>query len=257
MPKNVLTQEQKERYYARSNKKRREKRAQMSPFEKEEYNSKRREKRHNMSPEERAQWLKHRSDVYQQKLADETSHVKIATYGREYNRMRWANRTPEQKLAEKERLRLKRLAFTPEQVEKEREKGREKNRLLKELVINHYSHGKNRCMSPTCEVPGGAKDIDVLNIDHINGGGRRHMAEIKANGFGGTLYAWLRRNNFPDGFQVLCYNCNNKKRIVNKENNHATTPTFVKGKFFTPKSLRKIKYVNNQLGEKESYDYSI
>ena len=31
---------------------------------------------------------------------------------------------------------------------------------------------------------------------------------------GGTkFYRWLKRNNFPEGFQVLCFNCNCGKEI--------------------------------------------
>jgi hypothetical protein len=44
---------------------------------------------------------------------------------------------------------------------------------------------------------------EFLEIDHIDGGGTKHRKEI-----GGRLYAWLRRNGFPPGFQVLCANCN-------------------------------------------------
>lgn len=246
MAKCKPTREQQDRYNANRRKKKLEKLSKMTEAEIEEaritYNRIRREKRQRMIPEKRAKWLKQRSDYYQKRLLDPNSHVKIATYGREYNRRSWAKKTPEQKLAEKERLRLNRLSMTPEQVEAIREKGRLKRRALKELVIRHYSNGKMRCMSPTCEVPGGAKDLDILNIDHINGGGKKHMRELKASGFGGYLYDWLRRMNFPSGFQVLCYNCNNKKRITNKENVHATTSNFGKKKFFTQTTKRQITY---------------
>ena len=52
-----------------------------------------------------------------------------------------------------------------------------------------------------------------LGIDHINGGGNKHRKTLSLSGkkstFGGqTVYRWLINNNFPDGFQVLCHNCN-------------------------------------------------
>jgi len=53
----------------------------------------------------------------------------------------------------------------------------------------------------------GEREISFLQIDHVNGGGRRHREEV------GNLYAWLRRNGFPEGFQTLCANCNWGKHL--------------------------------------------
>ncbi len=55
-------------------------------------------------------------------------------------------------------------------------------------------------------------NIDGLTIDHVDGGGRAHLKNIKTD-----LYVWLRRNNFPSGYQVLCMNCNWIKRVENNE----------------------------------------
>lgn len=49
----------------------------------------------------------------------------------------------------------------------------------------------------------GEERIEFLAIDHINGGGRRHRKSLSGN-----FYRWLKRNNFPEGFRVLCHNCN-------------------------------------------------
>ena len=57
----------------------------------------------------------------------------------------------------------------------------------------------------------GESDIKFLTIDHIAGGGRRHTGAIKT-----TLYAWLRREGFPKGFQTLCWNCNAAKHIYGR-----------------------------------------
>ena len=46
--------------------------------------------------------------------------------------------------------------------------------------------------------------IEFLTIDHINGGGTKHRKEV----VGGRLYDWLIKNNFPEGYQILCMNCN-------------------------------------------------
>lgn len=50
---------------------------------------------------------------------------------------------------------------------------------------------------------------EFLCIDHINGGGNIHRKKI---GDGGTsFYGWLKKNDYPVGFQVLCHNCNMSK----------------------------------------------
>ena len=48
--------------------------------------------------------------------------------------------------------------------------------------------------------------IEFLGIDHIDGGGSIHRKELTK--LGTTLYLWLRKNNYPNGYQVLCHNCN-------------------------------------------------
>ena len=78
-------------------------------------------------------------------------------------------------------------------------------------VIEHYSKGQMCCSC--C----GETIIEFLQIDHINGGGNAHRREIypkdhKAGGAGRT-YQWLINNGFPDGFQVLCANCNIGRHI--------------------------------------------
>ena len=74
---------------------------------------------------------------------------------------------------------------------------------LKMGVLGHYSH--NTFMCAHCD----HGDLDVLTIDHINGGGRQHVLQLRRDGT--FLYRWLKNNNYPDGFQVLCANCNLKK----------------------------------------------
>lgn len=48
---------------------------------------------------------------------------------------------------------------------------------------------------------------EFLSIDHIHGDGAAHRRAIGRKG-GGGFYLWLKQNNFPDGFRVLCMNCN-------------------------------------------------
>lgn len=49
---------------------------------------------------------------------------------------------------------------------------------------------------------------EFLTIDHINGGGVQHRKELKAQKTSQDIYRYLIKNNFPDGYRVLCYNCN-------------------------------------------------
>lgn len=70
----------------------------------------------------------------------------------------------------------------------------------KRACIEHYGGP-----SPMCECC--KKDTyEFLTLDHIGGGGNAHKREI--NRQGNTLYGWLKKNNFPSGFRVLCHCCN-------------------------------------------------
>ena len=73
------------------------------------------------------------------------------------------------------------------------------HRKCRNAVISRYG---GKCV--VC----GESDVDLLTIDHINGGGNKHRSEIS------DIYRWLKLNDFPLGFQVLCHNCNCGK-IVN------------------------------------------
>jgi hypothetical protein len=48
--------------------------------------------------------------------------------------------------------------------------------------------------------------LRFLTVDHINNDGAEHRRKIGAGIC--SLYWWLKKNHFPDGFQILCYNCN-------------------------------------------------
>ena len=70
---------------------------------------------------------------------------------------------------------------------------------LKYEIIEYYSYGSIECKC--CR----EKEYDFLTLDHINGGGAKHRREV---GVGIAYWLWLKRNNFPNGYQVLCMNCN-------------------------------------------------
>ena len=77
-------------------------------------------------------------------------------------------------------------------------KSKEENRHSRVRIecITYYG-GKCDCC--------GENQAEFLTIDHINRNGAAHR---KVVGFGNTFYYWLRRNNYPTGYRVLCYNCN-------------------------------------------------
>jgi hypothetical protein len=51
--------------------------------------------------------------------------------------------------------------------------------------------------------------VGDLTIDHIAGDGREHRIELfgDKDQCGWHFYAWLRRQGFPPGYQVLCRPC--------------------------------------------------
>jgi hypothetical protein len=71
------------------------------------------------------------------------------------------------------------------------------HRKLKTQVIEAYG-GKCECCAETERM--------FLTIDHINNGGNIHRKEIGGGGY--TMYRWLKKNSFPKGFRLLCFNCN-------------------------------------------------
>jgi hypothetical protein len=84
---------------------------------------------------------------------------------------------------------------------------------IKFEVMNHYSNGKLCCVNCGIDV------YPILTIDHINNDGAKHRLEVgggKRKASPSAMYAWLKRNNYPKGFQVLCQNCNFFKDLMNR-----------------------------------------
>lgn len=70
----------------------------------------------------------------------------------------------------------------------------------KRKIVEHYTDGKNCCNC--C----GEDIFEFLTIDHINNDGAKHREEIGTN-----ILTDLIHRNFPEGFQILCMNCNMAK----------------------------------------------
>lgn len=56
----------------------------------------------------------------------------------------------------------------------------------------------------------GEADPDVLELDHVSGNGAQHREQV-AGARNRSIKYWLRANNYPPGFQLLCANCHRRK----------------------------------------------
>jgi len=72
------------------------------------------------------------------------------------------------------------------------------NRIKRRLKCIDAYGGKCMCC--------GNNIYEFMTIDHVNGGGSKHIKSLGGNGTG--FYSWLIQNKFPNGYQTLCYNCN-------------------------------------------------
>lgn len=105
-----------------------------------------------------------------------------------------------------------------EQREAKREIKRRSEQKLRSETFEAYG---NKC---TCC---GESEPAFLVIDHIGDNGADHRREMRPTApktwAGKAIYSWLRQNNWPEGFQILCANCNMAK--ARKEGcPHAITP---------------------------------
>jgi len=105
--------------------------------------------------------------------------------------------------ANRPRLLAKRKAYVAAHLEETRAKVREcgarRRARNKAAVFLHYGQYCACC---------GETQVEFLSVDHVNGGGGKHKKSI-----GAYIYDWLVKHNFPEGFQILCFNCNMAKGI--------------------------------------------
>ena len=79
---------------------------------------------------------------------------------------------------------------------------------IKKEVLQQYSIDELKCAC--C----GEKEIVFLTLDHIDGGGNEHRRELAKIGIkGGNFYRLLKKQEYPPGYQVLCFNCNLAKGL--------------------------------------------
>ena len=75
-----------------------------------------------------------------------------------------------------------------------------RHRVLKQEVFAHYGGKRLHC---------GETDIDVLTIDHTEQNGAAHKRQTGL-ATGKATWNWLKQNDYPLEFRVLCFNCNTK-----------------------------------------------
>lgn len=90
----------------------------------------------------------------------------------------------------------------------------EQSRRIRLEIFSNYGGPICRCCGET--------EFVFLTLDHINNDGAQHRRKV---GTGSTFYKWVIANKFPKGLQVLCWNCNEAKRILgscpHRKGNHA------------------------------------
>ena len=90
-------------------------------------------------------------------------------------------------------------------LEWKREHGKQLRVNNRMIVLQHYSRGVIQCAC--C----GELIYQFLQIDHIEG---RKSMNHDVSYCGNKLYDWLINNKFPDGYRVLCANCNFGRRFT-------------------------------------------
>ena len=152
----------------------------------------------------------------------------------------WARKNPDktqryfQTYVSKPGIRKKRNAQTKKWEKENPEKVRQNNQKPegKKLRIKYHRDNRIDCLkiyskkvsnsSESICSSCGLKDVRFLQIDHING-------VIANDGRGASnLVGYLRRNNYPGGYQVLCGNCNWLKEFEDKKKTLSTKKENVK-----------------------------
>lgn len=134
-------------------------------------------------------------------------------------------------------------------LQKRRQYYRDKQKVLK------YYGGECACCHE--------KNKYFLTIDHINNDGAEHRRKIKRTA-GSVFYSWLIANKFPEGFQILCWNCNCGKRMnggvcphVNKKYDHEQSELNLDHRhlwdsdinlFAECKKCRQSNYIETEIG---------
>ena len=122
---------------------------------------------------------------------------KVKEYNRRYRKRGVRRRSEREVLQSKARVAKWRADNLARWNRNKRAAWKRRNRRDKMAALRHYG-GRCACC--------GEENIGFLTMDHINNDGAAHRRDIKVIGSG--IWSWLRRNGYPKGFRVMCWNCN-------------------------------------------------
>jgi hypothetical protein len=83
-----------------------------------------------------------------------------------------------------------------------KEYSRKYKRKIRLEILRHYSLGEPKCSC--C----GETHVEFLTIDHIKGYKNSPDYKKVRRRSGTEFYVWLKNNNYPTGYRILCFNCN-------------------------------------------------
>ena len=152
-----------------------------------------------------ARYRERNREKFNQRMRDwrEANRDKDREHKREHRNRKIANGTPEEVAA----LRAAESAKTKRNQDRCRDE-----------VYSAYGGYRCNCCNETERM--------FLSIDHVNNDGAKERRSGKYSGGGSAFYNWLRKNDFPKGYQVLCMNCQIGKHKNGGVCPHQTTLTF-------------------------------
>jgi len=139
---------------------------------------------------------------------------------------RWAQRHPnyfhnwwlknkeretERRFSIHEQILARMQKWRDEHVEESRQFAIDTYQFLREECIRHYSNEQMCCAR--CK----EDEYEFLTVDHIQSR-KNHGHTRKFGSF--RLYRTIYRENFPSGYQILCYTCNMIKEFERRRNEH-------------------------------------
>lgn len=146
-------------------------------------------------------------DFQQIKSADGIKWRRVCRSCKNQQHKEWREKNAEHvKTTGRERMRKWRESMPEDEQQEYRArnaaKARERNHKLRLEVFEAYGGFECACCGET--------EPKFLSIDHINNDGYQ-MRKDGEHGSGYGLYIWLKREGYPEGFQVLCMNCQHGK----------------------------------------------
>jgi hypothetical protein len=124
--------------------------------------------------------------------------------------LKFKQRRSESYFANKDKIAKKQKDYYSTHKDEYKKRVNENNKKIRLEVLIHYSNtNPPQCDNPFGEHEKPYKTTEALSIDHINGGGGKQREQLFGNKYQGGVrfYKWLRRNNYPEGYRVLCMNC--------------------------------------------------